>query len=91
MAEHRVAFEDRSHELFARSKATDFIFPTEKDVENLVRDAAGLASWFPVTTWPGGLQETLGEADWGMLTSRRVAIVVHPSAEGVRLAAILWG
>ena len=50
------------HELFARPNATVFILPTEKDVDWLRQNAVWLASQFPLTTWPGGLQETLRDA-----------------------------
>lgn len=81
----------RVHDLFAHRNATVFILPTEQNVDWLLKNAAWLTSRFPLTTWPGGLQETLRDADWGLLASRKVAIVIHPSAEGVRIADTLWG
>ena len=79
------------HELFAHRNDAVFILPTEQDVDWLLKNAAWLASRFPLTTWPGGLQETLRDADWGLLASRKVLIVVHPSSDGVRIADTLWG
>lgn len=79
------------HALFAHRNDTVFILPTEQNVDWLLKNAAWLTSRFPLTTWPGGLQETLRDADWGLLASRKVAIVIHPSAEGVRIADTLWG
>ena len=43
------------HELFAHRNDTVFILPTEQDVDWLLKNAAWLASRFPLTTWPGGL------------------------------------
>ena len=79
------------HALFAHRNDTVFILPTEQDVDWLLKNAAWLASRFPLTTWPGGLQETLRDADWGLLASRKVLIVVHPSPDGARIADTLWG
>lgn len=78
------------HELFARRNATVFILPTEKDADWLRQNAVWLVSRFPLTTWPGGLQETLRDADWGLLASRTVVIVVHPSSDGARIADTLF-
>ena len=78
------------HELFAHRNDTVFILPTEQDVDWLLKNAAWLASRFPLTTWPGGLQETLPLSDWGLLASRKVVIVVHPSADGARIADTLF-
>ena len=78
------------HELFARPQSTAFILPTEKDVDWLRQNSVWLASQFPLTTWPGGLQETLRDADWGLLASRKVVIVVHPSSDGARIADTLF-
>ena len=79
-----------SHDLLARPNATAFILPTEKDVDWLFKNAAWLASRFPLTTWPGGLQETLPLSDWELLASRPIVIVVHPSDGGARLADALF-
>ena len=78
------------HELFARPKSAAFILPTEKDVEWFRQNAVWLASQLPLTTWPGGLQETLRDTDWGLLASRTVVIVVHPSSDGARIADDLF-
>ena len=78
------------HALFAHRNDTVFILPTEQDVDWLLKNAAWLASRFPLTTWPGGLQETLRDADWGLLASRKVVIVVHPSSDGAQLADDLF-
>lgn len=78
------------HALFAHRNDTVFILPTEQDVDWLLKNAAWLASRFPLTTWPGGLQETLPLSDWGLLASRKVVIVVHPSADGARIADTLF-
>lgn len=81
----------RSHEIFTHPERSVFIFPSEHDLENLVWNAPWLASRFPLTAWPGGLQETLPLSDWGILASRTVVIVVHPTTDGARIADTLWG
>lgn len=80
----------RSHEIFTHPERSVFIFPSEQDLENLVWNAPWLASRFPLTAWPGGLQETLPLSDWGILASRTVVIVVHPTTDGARIADTLF-
>ena len=76
--------------LFVCPEKFVFILPSEEDVTWLTQNVAWLASQFTLTTWPGGLRETLQYADWGLLASREVAIVVHPSVEGVLIAETLF-
>lgn len=78
------------HALFAHRNDTVFILPTEQDVEWFRQNAVWLVSQLPLTTWPGGLQETLRDADWGLLASRKVVIVVYPSSDGAQLADDLF-
>lgn len=74
------------NKLFAYPEKFVFILPSEEDVVWFTTNVAWLDLNFTLTTWPGGLRETLYCTDWGLLASRKVVIIVSPSEDGARLA-----
>lgn len=72
--------------LFAHQERPSLILPSENLVDKLTRNAALLAGYFNLTTWPGGVQATIAHTDWGLLRHHDAIIVVYPSCHGAHLA-----
>ncbi len=72
--------------LFAHQERPSLILPSEYLVDKLSRNAAFLDRHFNLTTWPGGVKDTIAHTDWGLLRHHEAIIVVHPSYQGVHIA-----